>query len=254
MSVNDFLQEIGMKEYKIADTFEWVKQCNKWKQKYPNVVKSYAVEKPINTYYFTEILSDMVQENAVVLVDTGSVCNIVSQSWKLKEQQRYIISGGLSCMGFWAGAMGAVSKKHQTIVIAGDGSVQMNIQEFATLKYNHLPLKLFIYNNNGYMLIRHNQHNYMNDRFLGVGPDSGVQTPDFCAIAKAYGLPSIRISAEDDIKAKIQKVLEMDGPVICEVIAQEFMEIIPRISSKVMPDGSLKAADFDDLYPFLENK
>ena len=67
-------------------------------------------------------------------------------------------------MGFWAGAIGAVQQGRQVIALAGDGSVQMNVQEFATLHYNQLPIKLFIFQNNGYMLIRHNQHNYMNDR------------------------------------------------------------------------------------------
>lgn len=70
-------------------------------------------------------------------------------------------------MGFWATAIGAKQEGKQLVAITGDGSAQMNIQELATLSYNKIPLKLFIYNNDGYMLIRHNQHNYMNDRFSG---------------------------------------------------------------------------------------
>lgn len=130
----------------------------------------------------------------------------------------------------------------------------MNIQEFATLQYNHIPVKLFVYNNNGYLLIRHNQHNYMNDRFLGVGPDSGVQTPDFCKVASAYGLPNLRISCLDELEKGIAQALAMDGPVVCEVMLEEFGPLAPRISSKVMPDGSLKAAEFDDLAPFLQEE
>jgi acetolactate synthase-1/2/3 large subunit len=111
-----------------------------------------------------------------------------------------------------------------------------------------------VYQNNGYLLIKHNQHNYMNDRFLGVGPDSGVQTPDYCKVAEAYGLPHIRIRAEDNIKDKILEALAIEGPVICEVMLEEFGELAPRIASRVMPDGSLKAAEFDDLYPFIEHE
>ena len=155
-------------------------------------------------------------------------------------------------MGFWAGSIGAVDQP--VIALSGDGSVSMNIQEFATLAYNKLPVKLFVYNNNGYMLIRHNQHNYMNDRFLGVGPDSGVQTPDFCRVAQAYNLPAVRIQYGDDIPAKIRQVLNMDGPVVCEVILEQFGPMAPRIASRVMPDGSLKAAEYDDLAPFLEKE
>lgn len=157
-------------------------------------------------------------------------------------------------MGFWAGALGCCGTGRPVIALSGDGSVSMNIQEFATLQYNHIPVKLFVYNNNGYLLIRHNQHNYMNDRFLGVGPDSGVQTPDFCKVASAYGLPNLRISCLDELEKGIAQALAMDGPVVCEVMLEEFGPLAPRISSKVMPDGSLKAAEFDDLAPFLQEE
>ena len=236
---------------RISDHSEWIEHCLENKEKYPVVLEEYAAQKPLNNYYFTSVLSDLTPAEANIIVDTGSVYCTVSQSWKIKKGQRYIASGGFSCMGSWATALGTAQDGRTVIALAGDGSTQMNIQEFATLKYNKLPVKLFVYNNHGYMLIRHNQHNYMNDRFLGVGPDSGVETPDFCAVAAAYGLKAVRITADDDISAKIKEVLDAKEPVVCEMMVQEFAEIIPKIASRVMPDGSLKAAEFDDLYPFL---
>ena len=155
-------------------------------------------------------------------------------------------------MGFWASAIGACAAGGSVFALSGDGSTQMNIQEFATLRYYRFPIKLFVYNNKGYLLIRHNQHNYMNDRFLGVGEDSGVPSIDFCAVATAYGLPCVRIEKGDDVEGKVRQVLKTDGPVICEVMTQEFGILAPRIASRVMPDGSLKAAEFDDLWPFLK--
>ena len=157
-------------------------------------------------------------------------------------------------MGFWASSIGASADGKSVIALSGDGSTQMNIQEFATLKYYDLPIKLFVYNNKGYMLIRHNQHNYMNDRFLGVGPDSGVPSVDFCAVGRAYGLPAVRIDDKSEIETKVKEVFDTKGPVICEVMVQEFGVIAPRIASRVMPDGSLKAAEFDDLWPFLDEE
>jgi acetolactate synthase-1/2/3 large subunit len=233
-----------------ADSTDWVRHCAEMKAKYPIVLEEYRYRKPLNAYYFTQQLSEMVPEDTVITVDTGSVCNIVSQTWHLKKGQKYFISGGFSCMGFWAGTIGCLN--HPSVALSGDGAAAMNIQEFATLKYYKLPIKLFVYQNNGYLLIRHNQHNYMHDRFLGVGPDSGVQTPDYCRVAEAFGLPHIRIQAGDDVKRKIYEVLKMEGPVVCEVMLEEFGEIAPRIASRVMPDGSLKAAEFDDLFPFLD--
>lgn len=248
----DFMSLLETDEIVVSHK-EWIDLCINNKQQYPVVLKEYKDQNPLNSYYFTSILSSKTPPNSNIIVDTGSVYCIVSQSWRIKEGQRYLSSGGFSCMGFWATAIGAYQEGRITIALSGDGAAQMNIQELATLKYNNIPIKLFIYNNNGYMLIRHNQHNYMNDRFLGVGPDSGLQTPDYCKVAKAYGIKAVRITAEDEIESLIQTVFDEEGPVVCEVILQEFTEIIPKIASKVMPDGSLKAADFDDLYPFLNN-
>ena len=251
--LNEWLNKLlGYMSGKECTHTEWVDHCNEYKEKYPTVVNEYKDEKPLNEYYVTSVIADLASKNSNIVVDTGSVCNIVSQSWKIKKGQRYLVSGGLSCMGFWATALGVCQNDRQVIAISGDGSTQMNIQELATMQYNKIPVKLFVYNNNGYMLIRHNQHNYMEDRFLGVGPDSGLQTPDFCKVAEAYGVKNIRIQSGDNIEAKIKEVLEFNGPVVCEVICQQFAPIIPRIASRVMPDGSLKAAEFEDLYPFLD--
>ncbi len=233
------------------DHHEWLTHCQEMRRQYPNVLPGYAQERPLNSYYASKRLSQCAPSNCDIVVDTGSVCNIVSQSWELKEGQRYLISGGLSAMGFWAGAIGAAREGRQVIALSGDGSVQMNVQEFATLRYNRLPIKLFVFQNSGYMLIRHNQHNYMNDRFLGVGPDSGLETPDFCKVAAAYGLESCELTAGDDLEGAFKEILTKDEPFVCQLRVQEFGEIAPRIASRVMPDGSLKAAEFDDLYPFL---
>lgn len=250
-----FLEELLLlsADWKSSAHTEWIAHCHENREKYPVVDPSYEKEEGINSYYFTKLLSENAPEAVSVVVDTGSVCNVVSQSWLLKENQKYLISGGFSSMGFWAAAVGAAAHG-EVIALSGDGATQMNVQDFATLAYYKLPVKLFIYNNHGYLLIRHNQHNYMNDRFLGVGPDSGVPSVDFCAVAKAYGLPAVRIEAKEDIVSKVREVFEMEGPVICEVMTQEFGILAPRIASKVMPDGSLKAAEFDDLWPFLNDK
>lgn len=250
-----FMEELLSESVKwnVASHEDWIAHCLQNREKYPIVDPSYANEEGINNYYFTKLLSQNAPDKVSVVVDTGSVCNVVSQSWELKEQQKYLISGGFSCMGFWASAIGAAAHG-DVVALSGDGATQMNIQDFATLAYYKLPVKLFVYNNRGYLLIRHNQHNYMNDRFLGVGPDSGVPTVNFCKVAAAYGLPSFRIETKEEIVSKVREVFSMDGPVVCEVMTQEFGILAPRIASRVMHDGSLKAAEFDDLWPFLDKE
>ncbi len=231
----------------------WVKTCNTWKKKYPVVQPEYKDEKPVNSYYFIDTLSRIVSKDAAILVDTGSCFHVACQTWKVKKGQKYLTTGGLSSMGYWCAGIGAcmACDEKETIVITGDGSLQMNLQEFATIKHNNLPIKVFILNNNGYLLIRNTQHNFMEDRFVGESPKSGVWCPDSMEIAKAYGIKGIRIDAVEDMEVKIQEALAYDGPVICEVMTPEWQLLIPRIASDKLPDGTLVARNYEDMFPYL---
>lgn len=231
----------------------WVKTCNTWKEKYPVVQPEYKDQKPVNSYYFVDALSRIASSDASILVDTGSCFHVACQTWKVKKGQKYLTTGGLSSMGYWCAGIGAcmACDRKETIVITGDGSLQMNLQEFATIKHNNLPIKVFILNNNGYLLIRSTQHNFMQDRFVGESPKSGVWCPDSMEIAKAYGIKGIRIDAVEDMEDKIREALAHDGPVICEVMTPEWQLLIPRIASDKLPDGTLVARNYEDMFPYL---
>jgi len=127
----------------------------------------------------------------------------------------------------------------------------MNIQEFATIKQNNLPVKVFIFNNNGYLLIRQTQRNFMEGRLFGEGPTSGVWCPDSLKIAEAYGIKGVRIDSLEDLDSKIEEVLAFDGPVICDVMTPEWQLIIPRVSSDKLPDGTLVSRKYEDMFPYL---
>jgi len=154
---------------------KWINICNGWKKHYPMVLPSYKNEKPVNSYYFTERLTAAANKKDSIVVDTSSCFHVVCQTWKVKRGQRFLTTGGISTMGYWVSAIGVcmANKGKRTIVITGDGSLQMNIQEFATIKQNRLPLKIFIFNNGGYLLIRHTQKTHMEGRLLGESPKTG---------------------------------------------------------------------------------
>ena len=237
------------------DTDAWVAQCNLWKTKYPVVLPEYKEtgDGRINSYYLVDIISEKADKNYIIMVDTGSCFHVACQAWKVKYGQRFLTAGGLSSMWYWVAGIGACAANNyeKTIVVTGDGSFQMNIQDVATVAYNNLPIKIFIFNNNGYLLIRQTQHNYMEDRFYGEGPNSGVWCPDAMKIADAYGVKGVRIANVSELDSKIQEVLDYDGPVICDVLTQEWQMIIPRIASDKMPDGSLRMRNYEDMFPFL---
>lgn len=232
---------------------EWIEYCRMLKRKYPVVLDEYKREIPINSYYFTDKLSKEASNNDIITVDAGTVFYVACQTWKVKYGQRFLPEGGFSAMGAWCGSIGAAmsDKEKNIIVLTGDGSFQMNIQELATIKYNSLKLKIFVYNNNGYLAIRNTQRNFMEDRFIGEGKSSGLWFPDSLCIAKAYGIKGVRIDSGDDMEEKIKEVLEYDGPVICDVIVQEWQVLQPRVSSEKLADGTLVSRKYEDMFPFL---
>lgn len=255
-ATKDFFQA-ALKETEhidLPDWNKWIVVCNGWKRAYPVVVSSYKEEKPVNSYYFTDRLSAAAASDDWVLVDTGSCFHVASQTWNIKAGQRFLTTGGISTMGYWAAGIGAcvAHDRKQVIVITGDGSLQMNLQEFATVKQNNLPLKVFIFNNNGYLLLRLAQSNFMDKHLMGESPATGLWCPDSLKIAETYGIHGMRIDSVDGIDEKIKEALEYKGPVICDVMTPEWQILAPRTMSDKTPDGKLVARPYEDMYPFLD--
>ena len=210
----EFFDKLLSVEAPPVNNLKWVRQCQKWKNKYQVVTKAMRKE-PNNSYVFTEALSNAASPHDIILVDTGSCFHVVAQAWKIKKGQRYITTGGLSSMGWWAGSLGAGVLGH-TICITGDGSFHMNVQELATIKRNQLPIKIFVWNNGGYGLIKATQNRFMEGRHIGVDKETGLEFPNLEKIANAYGIKYYKIGNLNIIKT----VLEETQPVLCEVETQ----------------------------------
>lgn len=236
-----------------APNSKWIAKCRERKVKYPVVLPEYQNDLPINSYYFTKKLSDLCSAETAILLDTGSCFHVVSQAWQIKRGQRFLTAGGLSSMGYWAACIGvsALNNNGNTIVITGDGSLQLSIQEFATLRHLNKPIKLFVFNNRGYLLIKNTQHSSMNNRLFGVNSETGLYFPDSVKVAEAYGIKAVRIETLDELEDKIKEVLSYDGPVVCDVITNEWQPIIPRVASIKGSDGKVISKSFEDMYPFL---
>ncbi len=150
-------------------------------------------------------------------------------------------------------AIGAcvASGGHEIICISGDGSLQMNLQELQTIIHHRMPVKLFVINNGGYHSIRQTQKNFFGEPLVGIGSDSGdLSFPDLEKLAGAYGYPYMRIGSNARL-CKIQDVLAMEGPVVCEVMVDARQNFEPKAASRRMEDGSMVSAPLEDLAPFL---
>jgi acetolactate synthase-1/2/3 large subunit len=163
----------------------------------------------------------------------------------------------MATMGYTVPAAIGVSialKGRRVLAITGDGSLQQNIQELQTYLHYKLPIKLFIWNNDGYLSIRASQKNYFNERYIGEGVLSGVSIPDTLKIASAYGIAAARVRDLQQLDEAIQKALDHDGPYILEVITPPDQPIIPAVSSRVNTDGTMSSRPLEDMAPFLDRE
>lgn len=252
----EFLIELlaQMKNNKFPNFNQWIRVCSSWRTKYPMVLPEYKKEKLVNSYYFSERLSKLASREDIIVVDTSSPFHVVCQTWNIKAGQRFLTTGGISTMGYWPSAIGAclANGGNRTIVVTGDGCLQMNIQELATLKQNKLPIKIFVINNKGYLLIRHTQKTHMEGRLMGESEKTGLWCPNLEKIAKAYEIYYVAIDNAGEVDRKIKQALLHYGPVLCDVKSPAWQLVIPRVSSSRQPDGSMLTRPYEDLFPFLD--
>jgi acetolactate synthase-1/2/3 large subunit len=152
-----------------------------------------------------------------------------------------------AALGAASGA--AKSKNRRVICFAGDGSLQMNIQELQTLKTAGLNVIVIVLNNQGYLSICQTHENFFG-RVVGATPQSGVEFPDFAAVARAYGIASDSVIFEDDF-LKLDRLLERDGPLLIDLHLDPKQEFAPRLKSRVDENGKFVTPELDDMHPFL---
>ncbi len=243
----------ALKNYRF-DNQEWIDQTQTWKYKYPVDIPEYKNEKEgINSYHFMTLFSEKMSAEDIFVVDTGSCFHVHGQAFKVKRGQRHIITGGLSTMGYMPASLGvAVGASGKNVYcITGDGSIQMNIQELQTIVHNKLPIKIILFNNNGYLLIRHTQQNFMEGRFIGESPTTGVSFPNMKKIANAYGIHYIKISKLRELDKQLDAITKDQEPLLCEVMTLSKQLLMPRVASKRMEDGRMISMPYDDMFPFL---
>lgn len=234
----------------------WLRRCQSIKQRYP-IISGHPLGsgKGVSLYDFISAINAKLKgrNHWSVVSDAGSSFYVTSQAIEVSSMQRYITSGGQAEMGFsLPAAIGiAAAGSHKVIAISGDGSVQMNIQELQTLKHYQLPVKLCIWNNEGYLSIRATQRKFFNGRLIGTDKDTGVSFPSLKKLASAYGLRYVKIANKSCLRSKLDETLKGDDPVICEVLCMKDEAIVPNISSIKLPSGQMKSMPPEDMFPFL---
>ena len=211
----------------------------------------------INSYDFIEVLSNSEINDSIVLTDMGTSFTCTMQAFKNNGTNRLITSSGTSSMGFGLpGAIGAfyANPKKNIICIAGDGGFQMNLQEIQTLIQYKIPIKIFILNNQGYLAISLMQDNLFKGRKIGSTKDTGVSSPDFIKIGKAFGVNSIKISSVDILKKNINRILNSKKSHLVEITLQDGQFMMPRLQSTKNDDGTITSGSLENMWPYLDSE
>jgi len=176
---------------------------------------------------------------------------VLGQALTIGEDQRYLVSGGLGSMG-WAlpAAIGAAFASEGSVVcVIGDGSLQMCIQELATIYNQNLNCKIFVINNNGYASIPNTQKSFFGSNYVGCDPGSGLSMPDWRLIAEAYKLEYAMIAESNQLKTKLEYIQKCNGPILIEVLTQEVQQIMPTIASIRAEDGTFRSNSLSQMSP-----
>lgn len=257
--VTFFLNELehALGGTQLPDRSEWVDWCVERRRRYPVCLPEYReLNEPVNPYVFVDEISDHLAENDVVVTANGAACVVGFQALKLKRGQRLIGNSGTASMGYDLPASegAAVAHGERVICFAGEGSIQMNIQELQTIATNRLPIKIFVFENGGYLSIRQTQDNIFGGHYVGEAPRSGVGFPDMVRLADAYGIPARRVASHADLAEVIDWALETDGPALVDVMMDPTQNFAPKSQAQKLPDGTLVSKPLEDLWPFLSQE
>lgn len=235
---------------------KWIESCDDIKSRFPILAEKQEKEEGVNLYQVTEEVSKYAAAEDTIVISSTSRCNTAGHiAFDHKKGQKTISSMGMGSMGFaLPSAVGAfyANGKKRVIVIEGDGSLQLNIQELETIVANQIDAKMFIFNNDGYAAITTMQDRNFNSFYVGSNEMSGLHMPDMEKIAYAYGLPYVRIERKEQIKEMVRKTMETEGPAICDVRGSLWFDEIPKCISRVDEEtGKRVSAFLENPFPFL---
>ena len=242
----------------LPDISIWCDKCTHWKTNYPVVTKKHYSSLMPNIYSFFKEMTSKLDEDSTIVVSVGMSRVAGSQAAIIKKNTRFITNVSMASMGYCLpAAIGVCVSRNmeKVILVTGEGSLQMNIQELQTISHHKYPICIFVINNQGYQSIRTTQNNYFGGKLVGVGPDSGdLSFPDLSKISVAYEIPYFSCHCQADLMSVLDSVLCSSGPVICEIFVSPEQIVEPRVANKVLPDGSIVSGTFSDMFPFLDEK
>ncbi len=236
----------------LPDFSDWAGWCRALPSRYPVLQPHHTLSPRLNPYAVVDYVFARLRADDIIVCGNASACILPFQVGHLRAGQRLFSNSGSASMGYdlpaaIGAAMGAGGRR--VICFAGDGSLQMNVQELQTLKTLNAPVLVIVLANNGYLSIRQTHENFFGS-VVGATPASGVEFPDYQRLAFAYGLSAVRIAGSDDWPI-MDPVLTQDGPYLIQIDVDPDQPFEPRLKSRMLADGTFATPELDDMFPFL---
>lgn len=206
----------------------WLDQIAEWKRKFP--MKYNNKDQKIHPSYLIEQIGDLTKHEAIVVTGVGQHQMWTAQWYQFLKPRTMLTSGGLGTMGYgFPAAIGAqIARPDATVIcIEGDGSFQMTMTELATMAQNKVPVKVFIFDNGYYGMVRQWQQLFYKGRYSGSV--IGASNPDFMKLVSAYGILGIQIKGKKDIIPSIKKALAYRGPVVVHCLVSPEENVYPMV-------------------------
>ncbi len=224
--LKEFLEDIGSKKVKMSARKQWLDEIDSWKSKHS---LAYKMDKTIKPQFVIEKIYEITKGKSIIATEVGQNQMWSAQYFTFDKPRKFLTSGGLGTMGYgFPAAIGAqvADPKATVIDIAGDGSIQMNIQELATAVQYNLPVKIAILNNYSLGMVRQWQQLFYKKRY---SHSTFEKHPDFVKLAEAYGAAGLRATKPDEVGPVIRKALSIPKPVIIEFIVEQEECVYPMV-------------------------
>lgn len=234
---------------------DWLARCDAYQNQFPWVGPEHDDREGfMNSYRFMERLNGFFKKDQVVVTDMGTALLCGHQVLQIRDGQRLMTSTGLGEMGYGLPAAIGVSialDRGEVMCLNCDGGMMLNLQELQTVAHHKLPIKLIIFNNDGYLMIKHTQNALFKTGYVGTDRASGISCPDFAKIALAFDIPAFQIRNWEECDDTLTKVQAATGPVICEVFMHPEQLFSPKLSLIARPDGALVSPPLEDMSPLV---
>ena len=227
-----------------VDTTDWKSYCDNIRNKYPRVMPEHLAD-PTNSYTFMDWFSNKVPDNYTIVTDMGTALLSGFYGFNIKYNQKMFTSLGLGEMGYGiAAAVGAGFGDNPVMCLNCDGGMMMNLQELQTIKTHNLPVKIVIFNNDGYLMIKHTQNALFDGQRTCVDKKTGVELPDYKKVAQAFEYEYYTIDQVDEFLASPNQG-------ILEIFMNPNQEFIPKVKGIKNEDNTFQAGLLEEMSPLL---